>query len=164
MFTDTPTAPYDLGDLWVNDNGHGFNELNLPIYGDLFVCVVAKEAGEEYDPEDFCKAIKYTDDTTVNTHMADSNSHVTESLKEAIVNARNHINNVHIEDEEEVPLIDPHNVTAEQVNAYTKSQVDSALAGKKNNSAPGIVANGSQPSASAYGRNSFVKGDIWVKI
>ena len=155
VFTSTPVAPYDLGDLWINDNGYGFNELNLPIYGDLYVCVVAKQAGELYDEADFCKAVKYTDDATVNTHMADENAHVTESLKGYILNSKAHI---------EKMSGNPHKVTASEVNTYDKSELDTKFTAKKNNSVPGIVASSSQPKASAYGRGSLVKGDIWVRI
>ena len=54
-FYTTPTPPYDLGDLWVQGAG-----------GDLMRCTTAKAAGGSYAAEDWTKAVKYTDDTTVN--------------------------------------------------------------------------------------------------
>lgn len=54
-FYATPTPPYDLGDLWVQGTG-----------GDLMRCTTAKAAGGSYAAGDWTKAVKYTDDTTVN--------------------------------------------------------------------------------------------------
>lgn len=50
VFTTTPFAPYDIGDLWLKDK-------------ELYVCVVAKTSTETYANGDFEKATKYTDDT-----------------------------------------------------------------------------------------------------
>ncbi|MBO5097077.1 MAG: tail fiber domain-containing protein [Agathobacter sp.] len=50
VFTQTPTPPYDVGDLLI------LNE-------ELYRCVNAKALGEEYAEGDFIIATKYTDDT-----------------------------------------------------------------------------------------------------
>lgn len=50
VFVDTPTVPYDEGDLWLYE-------------GDLLKCVSA--SGSEYDRDDWTLATKYTDDQAV---------------------------------------------------------------------------------------------------
>ena len=50
VFVVTPEAPYDNGDLWVND-------------GEIYICQISKAAGETYVEGDFIVATKYTDDT-----------------------------------------------------------------------------------------------------
>lgn len=55
IFTTTPTPPYNAGDLWVQGES-----------GDIMRCKVAKVEGDTYDPSDWVKASKYTDDTVAN--------------------------------------------------------------------------------------------------
>ena len=52
VFVTTPSAPYDVGDLWVQGES-----------GDIMRCRTAKAEGKEYDSADWIKASKYTDDT-----------------------------------------------------------------------------------------------------
>lgn len=52
VFTEQPVPPYDRGDLWVFD-------------GELYMCDIAKTAGELYQKNDFIIATKYTDDSRV---------------------------------------------------------------------------------------------------
>ena len=52
VFVVTPTVPYDVGDLWLNNE-------------ELYVCNVAKTASEKYVVEDWGKATKYTDDSAL---------------------------------------------------------------------------------------------------
>jgi phage minor structural protein len=53
VFVQTPTPPYDVGDLWAEGE-----------IGDLKVCSTPKTAQESYDEEDWGLATKYTDDST----------------------------------------------------------------------------------------------------
>lgn len=55
VFTDTPTVPYDEGDLWIVDD-------------ELYVCHTTKESGT-FSAGDFRKATKYTDDTELNNFV-----------------------------------------------------------------------------------------------
>ncbi len=55
VFITIPTVPYDIGDLWLNND-------------ELYVCVVAKETGT-FEADDFNIATKYTDDTALNTFV-----------------------------------------------------------------------------------------------
>lgn len=55
VFVNTPTTPYDVGDLWVQ----GVN-------GDIMRCQTAKTKDQSYATTDWIKASKYTDDTAVN--------------------------------------------------------------------------------------------------
>ena len=52
IFTELPTPPYDNGDLWVQGES-----------GDILVCQVAKEDGQQYSLDDWVNASKYTDNT-----------------------------------------------------------------------------------------------------
>ena len=52
IFTDTPTPPYYVGDMWVQ----GAN-------GDILHCVNSKTSEQTYDENDWQKSSKYTDDT-----------------------------------------------------------------------------------------------------
>ena len=55
VFVDTPTTPYDVGDLWCQGS-----------IGDLMKCKVAKTAEQSYALADWELASKYTDDTLAN--------------------------------------------------------------------------------------------------
>lgn len=52
VFVDTPTPPYDIGDLWAEGRN-----------GDIMKCKVAKTEYQSYSSRDWEKASKYTDDT-----------------------------------------------------------------------------------------------------
>jgi len=56
VFVNTPTPPYDVGDLWAQGSG-----------GDVLRCSTAKTSAQSYVATDWVKASKYTDDTTANT-------------------------------------------------------------------------------------------------
>jgi phage-related protein len=56
VFITTPSVPYDIGDLWLYNN-------------ELFVCHIAKTSTDIYSIDDFKKAVKYTDDTALNTFI-----------------------------------------------------------------------------------------------
>ena len=56
VFTSTPFVPYDIGDLWLNNQ-------------ELYVCDTPKTSTQTYDVNDFKKATKYTDDTALNTFI-----------------------------------------------------------------------------------------------
>lgn len=60
VFVTTPTPPYDIGDLWVEGST-----------GDIKKCKTAKTSSQSYDVNDWEKASKYTDDTTINTLKPD---------------------------------------------------------------------------------------------
>ncbi|AMR34127.1 hypothetical protein A0256_23095 [Mucilaginibacter sp. PAMC 26640] len=59
VFTTTPVAPYDPGDLWAGGTS-----------SDLKVCVTARAAGYGFNSADWPLATKYTDDTTANAALA----------------------------------------------------------------------------------------------
>ena len=54
VFVDTPTVPYDVGDLWL------YND-------ELYVCTTASTT--TYNPAHFEKATKYTDDSALHTFV-----------------------------------------------------------------------------------------------
>ena len=53
VFLETPSPPYDCGDLWIKD-------------GELYRCQTSKEDTETYEDNDWIIATKYTDDTKAN--------------------------------------------------------------------------------------------------
>ena len=55
VFTTTPFVPYDIGDLWLNNE-------------ELYVCKTSSI--EAYDVSHWEKAVKYTDDTALNTFIS----------------------------------------------------------------------------------------------
>lgn len=50
VFIDTPTPPYDCGDLWIKDR-------------ELYRCQTSKEETETFEANDWINSLKYTDDT-----------------------------------------------------------------------------------------------------
>ena len=50
VFTQTPTPPYDNGDLWINNQ-------------EIYICQVSKTSSQQYSASDFIIATKYTDNT-----------------------------------------------------------------------------------------------------
>lgn len=54
VFVNTPTPPYDVGDLWTQGEN-----------GDLLRCQTAKSEGQSYSEDDWIPATKYTDDSAL---------------------------------------------------------------------------------------------------
>lgn len=73
VFVTTPFPPYDIGDLWVGDDT-----------SDLKRCVTAKKDGEKYSLGDWIKAVKYTDDTTVENFINITYAEDVEKIKEQL--------------------------------------------------------------------------------
>lgn len=65
VFVSTPYTPYDVGDLWVQGST-----------GDIMKCKSARQSGT-YDPGDWDKASKYTDDTAANAAEAHATRNTT---------------------------------------------------------------------------------------
>jgi len=63
VFTTTPFAPYDVGDLWSEGPT-----------GELNICVTPKLLGESYSAPDWELATKYTDDALVEGFLIDGNT------------------------------------------------------------------------------------------
>lgn len=61
VFYNTPTVPYDAGDLWVQGSS-----------GDILRCAQAKTSTDSYDRNDWVLASKYTDDTTAEQAKKDA--------------------------------------------------------------------------------------------
>lgn len=59
-FVNTPTTPYDEGDLWAQGES-----------GDIYRCIVSRSSGS-YNSDDWQKASKYTDDTTAKQAIRDA--------------------------------------------------------------------------------------------
>lgn len=55
VFYDTPSPPYDKGDMWTQGTG-----------GDILVCQVSRTITDSYNRADWTVASKYTDDTVAN--------------------------------------------------------------------------------------------------
>lgn len=55
IFYDTPSTPYDKGDMWAQGNA-----------GDILICQVARVITDSYNRTDWVVASKYTDDTVAN--------------------------------------------------------------------------------------------------
>ena len=53
VFTETPTPPYDNGDLWINNQ-------------EIYICQISKDSSQQYSSNDFIVATKYTDNTLAN--------------------------------------------------------------------------------------------------
>lgn len=77
VFYNTPTVPYDAGDLWVQGSG-----------GDILRCSQAKTSSGSYDRNDWVLASKYTDDTALNTWIAGDFAATIQELEEGIVDAK----------------------------------------------------------------------------
>lgn len=73
VFVTTPFPSYDIGDLWVGDDT-----------SDLKRCVTAKKDGEKYSVGDWIKAVKYTDDTTVENFINITYAKDVEKIKEQL--------------------------------------------------------------------------------
>lgn len=73
VFVTTPFPPYDVGDLWVGDDT-----------SDLKRCVTAKKDDEKYSLGDWIKAVKYTDDTTVENFINITYAEDVKKIKEQL--------------------------------------------------------------------------------
>lgn len=73
VFYNTPTVPYDAGDLWVQGSG-----------GDILRCAQAKTSTGSYDRNDWVLASKYTDDSTLNTWLTNTYAVDKTNLQEQI--------------------------------------------------------------------------------
>ena len=77
VFYNTPTVPYDAGDLWVQGSG-----------GDILRCAQAKTDAGSYSRNDWVLASKYTDDTALNTWIEGDFAATIQELEEGIVDAK----------------------------------------------------------------------------
>lgn len=62
IFYDTPSTPYDRGDMWAQGGT-----------GDLLICNVARTITDSYHQTDWIPASKYTDDTKANEALDSAN-------------------------------------------------------------------------------------------
>jgi hypothetical protein len=74
IFVDTPTVPYEIGDLWVQGDS-----------GDILRCMTARKSTEAYSASDWEVASKYTDDSVANEakDAADTATTTANAAKEA---------------------------------------------------------------------------------
>ena len=77
VFYNTPTVPYDAGDLWVQGSG-----------GDILRCAQAKTSTGSYDRNDWVLASKYTDDSALNTRIEGDFATTIKALEEGLVDAK----------------------------------------------------------------------------
>lgn len=77
VFYNTPTVPYDAGDLWVQGSG-----------GDILRCAQAKTNTGSYDRNDWVLASKYTDDSALNTWIEGDFATTIQGLEEGLVDAK----------------------------------------------------------------------------
>ena len=77
VFYNTPTVPYDAGDLWVQGSG-----------GDILRCAQAKTSTGSYDRNDWVLASKYTDNSALNAWIEGEFSTTIQELEEGIVDAK----------------------------------------------------------------------------
>ena len=79
VFTDTPSPPYDKGDLWIKDK-------------EIYICLYSRADGK-FESGDFGVATKYTDDTRANEVAADlaKNYSTTVEMNTAIETSKNGI-------------------------------------------------------------------------
>lgn len=77
VFYNTPTVPYDAGDLWVQGSG-----------GDILRCAQAKTSTGSYDRNDWILASKYTDDSALTTWIKGDFATTIQGLEEGLVDAK----------------------------------------------------------------------------
>lgn len=77
VFYNTPTVPYDAGDLWVQGSG-----------GDILRCAQAKTSTGSYNRNDWVLASKYTDDSALNTWIEGDFATTIQGLEDGIVDAK----------------------------------------------------------------------------
>jgi hypothetical protein len=71
VFVITPTVPYDVGDLWLNNS-------------ELYVCQTAKTSTGTYDSSDWKVATKYTDDSALNAFIDEDYANALSNIKTQI--------------------------------------------------------------------------------
>ena len=100
VFVTTPTVPYNVGDLWLNN-------------GKLYRCKTAKDSNGSYSSSDWEIAVDYTDDTVA--ELAKTLANNAQSTADNAVDRVNNITNtqgeaegksIHIEDSAEEPFVD----------------------------------------------------------
>jgi len=77
VFYNTPTVPYDAGDLWVQGSG-----------GDILRCAQAKTGTGSYDRNDWVLASKYTDNSALNTWIEGDFATTIKELEDGLVDAK----------------------------------------------------------------------------
>lgn len=77
VFYNTPTVPYDAGDLWVQGSG-----------GDILRCAQAKTSTGSYDRNDWVLASKYTDNSALNTWIEGDFATIIQGLEEGLADAK----------------------------------------------------------------------------
>ena len=77
VFYNTPTVPYDAGDLWVQGSG-----------GDILRCAQAKTSTGLYDRNDWILASKYTDNSALNAWIEGDFAATIKELEEGLVDAK----------------------------------------------------------------------------
>lgn len=73
IFGAEPVPPYDIDDLWVQGK-----------VGDILKCQKAKAEGASYDADDWVRASKYTDDSTITAFIKGVFADTIESLQEQL--------------------------------------------------------------------------------
>ena len=84
IFTETPTIPYDIGDLWIlpSNSSHSAGK-----QGEILTCVTARASGS-YTSSDWQKKIVYTDDTYVK-NLESSIRQTVDSVEMSVQSMRN---------------------------------------------------------------------------
>lgn len=77
VFYNTPTVPYDAGDLWVQGSG-----------GDILRCAQAKTNTGSYDRNDWVLASKYTDNSALTTWIEGDFATIIQGLEEGLADAK----------------------------------------------------------------------------
>ena len=84
IFTETPTIPYDIGDLWIlpSNSSHSAGK-----QGEILTCVTSRASGS-YTSSDWQKKIAYTDDTYVK-NLESSIRQTVDSVEMSVQSMRN---------------------------------------------------------------------------
>lgn len=77
VFYNTPSVPYDAGDLWVQGSD-----------GDILRCAQAKTSTGSYNRNDWILASKYTDDSALTTWIKGDFATTIQGLEEGLVDAK----------------------------------------------------------------------------
>lgn len=77
VFYNTPSVPYDAGDLWVQGSD-----------GDILRCAQAKTSTGSYNRNDWVLASKYTDDSALTTWITGDFATTIQGLEEGLVDAK----------------------------------------------------------------------------
>lgn len=77
VFYNTPSVPYDAGDLWVQGSD-----------GDILRCAQAKTSAGSYNRNDWILASKYTDDSALTTWIKGDFATTIQGLEEGLVDAK----------------------------------------------------------------------------